>query len=41
MRNNDVQFAVVREDPMVEAELVRLTQASNVLLIASGGSALP
>lgn len=37
MRNNDVQFAVVREDPMVEAELVRLTQASNVLLIASGG----
>ena len=37
MRNNKVQFAVVREDPMVEAELVRLTQASNVLLIASGG----
>ena len=37
MRDNDVQFAVVREDPMVEAELVRLTQASNVLLIASGG----
>ena len=37
MRNNDVQFAVVREDPMVEAELVRLTKASNVLLIASGG----
>ena len=37
MRDNDVQFAVVREDPMVEAELVRLTKASNVLLIASGG----
>ena len=37
MRDNDVQFAVVREDPMVEAELVRLTQANNVLLIASGG----
>ena len=37
MRNNDVQFAVVREDPMVEAELVRLTKARNVLLIASGG----
>ena len=37
MRDNDVQFAVVREDPMVEAELVRLTNASNVLLIASGG----
>ncbi len=37
MRENDVQFAVVREDPMVEAELVRLTNASSVLLIASGG----
>ncbi len=37
MRDNDVQFAVVREDPMVEAELVRLTNARNVLLIASGG----
>lgn len=37
MRDNAVQFAVVREDPMVEAELVRLTRASNVLLIASGG----
>lgn len=37
MRDNKVQFAVVREDPMVEAELVRLTNASNVLLIASGG----
>ena len=37
MRNNRVQFAVVREDPMVEAELIRLTSASNVLLVASGG----
>ena len=37
MRDNKVQFAVVREDPMVEAELIRLTKASNVLLIASGG----
>ena len=37
MRNNKVQFAVVREDPMVEAELIRLTRASNVLLVASGG----
>ena len=37
MRNNHVQFAVVREDPMVEAELVRLHQASNVLLVASAG----
>ncbi len=37
MPDNDVQFAVVREDPIVEAELVRLTKANNVLLIASGG----
>ncbi|MDE0468271.1 MAG: DUF3419 family protein [Candidatus Poribacteria bacterium] len=37
MWNNKVQFAVVREDPMVEAELIRLTRASNVLLVASGG----
>ena len=37
MRDNKVQFAVVREDLMVEAELVRLTNANNVLLIASGG----
>ncbi len=37
MPDNDVQFAVVREDPMVEAALVRLANASNVLLIASGG----
>jgi len=37
MRNNKVQFAVVREDPMIEAELVRLTKAKHVLLIASGG----
>ncbi len=37
MRNNKVQFAVVREDPMIEAELVRLTNAKDVLFIASGG----
>ena len=37
MRDNKVQFAVVREDPMVEAKLIRLTRASNVLLVASGG----
>ena len=37
MRDNKVQFAVVREDPMVEAELIRLTGARNVLLVASGG----
>ena len=37
MRDNKVQFAVVREDPMVEAELIRLTGANDVLLVASGG----
>ena len=37
MQDNKVQFAVVREDPMIEAELIRLTKANNVLLIASGG----
>ena len=37
MPDNKVQFAVVREDPMVEAELIRLTRARNVLLVASGG----
>ena len=37
MRDNKVQFAVVREDPMVEAELVGLTNARDVLLVASGG----
>ena len=38
MPDNNVQFAVVRENPMVEAELVRLTNTSNVLLIASGSA---
>lgn len=37
MPNNEVQFAVVREDPMVEAAVIRLTRATNVLLVASGG----
>ena len=37
MRDNKIQFAVVREDPMVEAALIRLTRARNVLLVASGG----
>ena len=41
MQDNKVQFAVVREDPMVEAELIRLTKASNVLLVASGGVHCP
>ena len=37
MKDNHVQFAVVREDPKIEAELVCLHQVSEVLLIASGG----
>lgn len=32
-----IQFAVVREDPAVELELVRRTGAARVLLVASGG----
>ena len=38
MRNNPIQFAVVREDPLVEASLLwDMPQAKEVLLIASGG----
>ncbi|HIM12191.1 TPA: DUF3419 family protein [Candidatus Poribacteria bacterium] len=37
MKDNHVQFAVVREDPKIEAKLVCLHQVSEVLLIASGG----
>lgn len=37
MRDNPVQFAVVREDPLVEAELVDHFKLSNVLLVCSGG----
>ncbi|HIO78325.1 TPA: DUF3419 family protein, partial [Candidatus Poribacteria bacterium] len=37
VKDNHVQFAVVREDPKIEAELVCLHQVSEVLLIASGG----
>jgi S-adenosylmethionine-diacylglycerol 3-amino-3-carboxypropyl transferase len=32
-----VKFAVVREDPALEAELIRLTNARTVLVVASGG----
>lgn len=32
-----IQFAVVREDPAVESELVRRAGAARVLLVASGG----
>jgi len=37
VKDNHVQFAVVREDPKIEAKLVCLHQVSEVLLIASGG----
>ncbi|MGH7295555.1 MAG: DUF3419 family protein, partial [Polyangiaceae bacterium] len=38
MVNNSVQFAVVREDPLVEAALLeRLDRPRRALLIASGG----
>jgi S-adenosylmethionine-diacylglycerol 3-amino-3-carboxypropyl transferase len=37
MRQNPLQFAVVREDPAVEAQLVTSHAARRALLIASGG----
>ena len=37
MRDNPVQFAVVREDPLVETALVDRVAAREVLLVASGG----
>src|SRR5437773_9198576 len=37
MRDNPVQFAVVREDPQIEAALARKTCARTALLIGSGG----
>ena len=37
MRNNPLQFAVVREDPLIEAELASEQSCDQVLLIASGG----
>ena len=37
MSNNPVQFAVVREDPLIESTLLDSMQGSQVLLIASGG----
>jgi len=37
MRDNPVQFAVVREDPEIEAALVRRSGARRALLIGSGG----
>jgi len=37
MKINPIQFAVVREDPFIEAELVRAIGARNIFLIGSGG----
>lgn len=37
MRDNPIQFAVVREDPEIEAALVRAAGARSALLIGSGG----
>lgn len=37
MRDNSLQFAVVREDPLIEAELIRSFGAEDILLIGSGG----
>lgn len=37
MRNNPIQFAVVREDPELEMELVEKHSVKKALLIASGG----
>ena len=37
MIQNPVQFAVVREDPEIEAELIQKYNAKSVLMIASGG----
>ena len=37
MFNNPIQFAVVREDPLIEASLVRADQCSQIAIIGSGG----
>jgi S-adenosylmethionine-diacylglycerol 3-amino-3-carboxypropyl transferase len=37
VRNNLIQFAVVREDPELEAEILRKFSGKRALLIASGG----
>lgn len=36
-RDNPVQFAVVREDPVIEIELLRDLRPRKALLVASGG----
>ena len=37
MRDNPIQFAVVREDPRLEIQVLRRHPARRALLIASGG----
>ncbi len=37
MLNNKVQFAVVREDPLIEVDILRPLNPKKILLIASGG----
>ena len=37
MKNNKIQFAVVREDPLVEGEIIQRHDVNSLLLIASGG----
>jgi len=38
--NNNIQFAVVREDPTIEEKIARQYAAKNLLLIGSGGCTL-
>ena len=37
MKDNPIQFAVVREDPLIEAEVIRASGAERMLLVGSGG----
>ena len=37
MRDNPVQFAVVREDPLIEIEILERHHCQQLLLSASGG----
>ncbi len=37
MRDNPIQFAVVREDPVTEESVIRSSRAQRALLVASGG----
>lgn len=37
MRDNPIQFAVVREDPLLEAEIINQYQPHNLLTVCSGG----